>query len=180
MLMYYNEHIMKLKGYWKWTLPPSCTQLVLTSFPHVLWLCHSFKGCALPPSLLFQRILSFFKFIYLFIYFCFWLCWVFVAVRELPLVAASGVTLRCSAQASHCSSFSCCRACVLGVHFSSCGSRALELRLSSCGAQAQLLCGMWESSWTRGRSCVPALAGGFSATVPPGKSQKILINKKMI
>ena len=38
----------------------------------------------------------FYKFIYLFIYF--WLCWVFVSVRGLPLVAASGghSSLRCA------------------------------------------------------------------------------------
>ena len=54
MLMYYNERIMRLKVYWKSNLPPSWTQLVLTSFRHVPWLYHSFKGCALPPSLLFH------------------------------------------------------------------------------------------------------------------------------
>ena len=54
MLTYYNEHIMSLKVYWKSTCLPSWTYLVLTSFCHVLWLCHSFKGCTLPPSLLFQ------------------------------------------------------------------------------------------------------------------------------
>ena len=41
-------------------------------------------------------ILFFFNFIYLFIYF--WLCWVFISVRGLSLVAASGVhsSLRCA------------------------------------------------------------------------------------
>ena len=75
----------------------------------------------------------FLKFI-LFIYF--WLCWVFVAVRGLSLVAASG--------ASHCGGFSCCQSWALGAQasvavacgLSSCGSRALERRLSSCGAWA--------------------------------------------
>ena len=69
------------------------------------------------------------KFIYLFIYF--WLCWVFVAVCRLALVAAS-------------EGFSCCGARALGARasvvvargLSSCGSRALERRLSSCGARA--------------------------------------------
>ena len=72
----------------------------------------------------------FFKFIY------FWPCWVFVAVRGLSLVVASG--------ASHCGGFSCCRARALGARasvavargLSSCGSRALERRLSSCGTRA--------------------------------------------
>ena len=79
----------------------------------------------------------------LFIYF--WLHWVFVAVRGLSLVAASGgYSLLCSAWASHCGGFSCCGAGTLGVWasvvvacgLSSYGSRALEGRLSSCGAWA--------------------------------------------
>ena len=57
----------------------------------------------------------FYKFICLFIYlFIYWLRWVFVAARGLSLVVASGVTLRCSAQASHCGGFSCCGAWALG------------------------------------------------------------------
>ena len=55
-----------------------------------------------------------------------------------------GATLCCSARASHCRGFSCCRARALGVQasvvvargLSSCGLWALELTLSSCGAQA--------------------------------------------
>ena len=81
---------------------------------------------------------KFFNFIY------FWLCWVFIAVHRLSLVAASGATLHCGARASHCGGFSCCRARALGAQasvvvacgLSSCGSRALEHRLSSCGAWA--------------------------------------------
>ena len=83
----------------------------------------------------------FYKFIYLF---NFWLRWVFVAACGLSLVAASGATLRCGAQASHYGGFSCWGARVLGAQasvvvahgLSSCGSRALERRLSSCGAWA--------------------------------------------
>ena len=41
ILMYYNE-CMRLNVHWKSTLLPSWTQLVLTSFCHVLWLCHIF------------------------------------------------------------------------------------------------------------------------------------------
>ena len=78
----------------------------------------------------------------LFIYF--WLRWAFVAVHGLSLVAASGATLRCGAQASHCGGFSCCGARAVGAWasvvvahgLSSCGSQALEHRLSSCGARA--------------------------------------------
>ena len=84
----------------------------------------------------------FLKFIYLFIYF--WMRCVFVAVRGISLVAASGATFRCGAWASHCSGFSCCGARALGARasvvvargLSSCGSWALELRLSSCGTRA--------------------------------------------
>ena len=50
----FSEHMMKLQVHWKPNLLPSWFWLVLTSFCHVTWLCHSFTGCALPPSLLFQ------------------------------------------------------------------------------------------------------------------------------
>ena len=46
------------------------------------------------------------------------------------LVAASGVTLRCGAQASHCGGFSCCRAQALGAQASVVAARGL----SSCGS----------------------------------------------
>ena len=81
------------------------------------------------------------KFIYLFIYF--WPRWVFVAVRGLSLVAASGATLHCGARAYRCGGFSCgawalgtWASVVVACGLSSCGSRALERRLSSCGARA--------------------------------------------
>ena len=77
----------------------------------------------------------FYKFIYSFTYF--WLSWVFVAVRRLSLVAASGgysllrytgfllqwLLLLQSTGSRH-------------VGFSSCGSKGLERRLSSCGRRA--------------------------------------------
>ena len=47
-------------------------------------------------------------FIYLFIYL--WLCWVFISVRGLSPVAASGATLHCGARASHYRGLSCCGA----------------------------------------------------------------------
>ena len=70
-----------------WYLVPSPSEgaFVLVFFNiHLLLLC---------PLLLF----TFFNFINLFIYLCFWLCWVFVAGRGLSLVAASGgySLLRC-------------------------------------------------------------------------------------
>ena len=119
---------------------------------------------------------DFLKLISLFTYF--WLCWVFVAVRRLSLVAVSGATLCCSEQSSHCGAFSCCRAQALGAwasvvvacRLSSCGSRALEYRLSSCGTWAQLLRGMWHHPGPGLEPLSPALAGGFLTTVSPGKS----------
>ena len=87
-------------------------------------------------------------FIYLFIYF--WLCWVFVAVDGLSVVGQVWAILRCGVQASHCGSFSWCRAQALGARasvvvahrLSSSDSQALECRLSSCGTWVHLLCGM--------------------------------------
>ena len=74
----------------------------------------------------FAIIFFFYKFIYLFIFFNFWLHWVFVAARGLSLVAASGgyffffnlfyfIYLFLAALGLHC----CVRA------FSSCGARGL-------------------------------------------------------
>ena len=62
----------------------------------------------------------------LFIYY-FWLCWVFVSVHGLSLVAASGgATLRRSVRASHCGGLSCC------------GARAVEhTGFSRCSTLAQ-------------------------------------------
>ena len=85
--------------------------------------------------------LSFFFFL---IFFFFWLCWVFVAVCRLSLVAASGgySSLQCTGFSlrwllSLWSTGSRCMASVVVEHgLSSCGSRALEHRLSSCGAWA--------------------------------------------
>ena len=41
--------------YWKLNLPPSWIWLILTNFCHVLWPCHSFKGCFLHSSFLFHQ-----------------------------------------------------------------------------------------------------------------------------
>ena len=76
-----------------------------------------------------HKIAFFFFLIYLLFYF--WLRWVFVAARELSLLWRAGATLRCSARASHCGGFSCCRTRALGVWASVVAAR----RLSSCGAQ---------------------------------------------
>ena len=95
--------------------------------------------------------LFFNKFIYFILFIYFWLCWVFVAARELPLVAASGgySLLQCagfllqwllllrSTGSKRVGFSSCgCRLSSCGCRLSSCGSRALEHRLSSCGTRA--------------------------------------------
>ena len=49
------------------------------------------------------------------LFFLIWLRWVFVASCGPSLVSASGATLHCSVQASHCSGFSCCGARGLGT-----------------------------------------------------------------
>ena len=119
----------------------------LNLFPLRIPCCQTHTHCPL------QQIQSFFFFkdglwfcfffIYIFIY-LFLATLVFVAACGLSLVAASGATLCCCAQASHCGGFSCCGARALGARasvvvthgLSSCGSQALERRLSSCGTQA--------------------------------------------
>ena len=91
---------------------------------------------------LFLNIDLFYLFICLFV---FWLCWIFVAVCGLSLVAASG-----GYSLLWCAGFSLRWLLLLRstgsrhAGFSSCGSRALEHRFSSCGARAQLLRGMWD------------------------------------
>ena len=96
----------------------------------------------------------FLKLIY-FIFIYFWLCWVFIAVRGLSLVAASGgySTLQCTG-------FSLRWLLLLRstgprlAGFSSCGSRDLECRLNSYDKG---LVAPWHvgSSWTRAQIRVP-------------------------
>ena len=102
---------------------------------------------------------------------------VFVAARELSLVAASGgySSLRCmgfslrwllllrSTGSRHTGSV------VVARGLSSCGLWPLERRLSSCGTRAQLLHGMWDLPGLGLEPMSPASAGGFLTTAPPGK-----------
>ena len=106
-----------------------------------------------------------FLFLIIFFFLNFWLCWVFVAVRRLYLVA---VSRGCSSL--WCVGFSLQWLLLLQsmgsrrAGFSSCGSRALERRLSSCSAA----CGIFPDEGSN--PCPLHLAGGFLTTVPPGKS----------
>ena len=87
--------------------------------------------------------------------------WVLAAVCELSLVAASGGYSLVA---------------VLGLLFAVASfvvDHALQvLRLSSCGPKAKLPHGMWDLPGPGIEPMSPALAGGFLATVPPGKYLK--------
>ena len=111
---------------------------------------------------LFIYLFIFNKFI-LFIYF--WLCWVFVAVHGLSLVAVSG-----GYSLLRCVGFSLQWLLLLQsmgsrhTGFSSCGTRAQQLWLAGSRAQAQQLWHIglvapWHvgSSWTRDRTCVSCI-----------------------
>ena len=87
--------------------------------------------------------------------------WAFSSCSEQGLT-----TLCCSAQASYCGGFSCCRARALGAQ----ASVVVARRLSSCGAQAKMPCGMRDLPGPGLEPVSPALAGGFLTTAPPGKS----------
>ena len=104
-----------------------CTCVLVHTPTHTInWLCLFQKGGAF---------LCFFNFIY------FWLRWVFVAVRELSLVAASRgyASLRCMSFSLRWLLLLRSPAC-RRVGFGSCGSWALERRLSSCGTWHGLSC----------------------------------------
>ena len=120
------------------------------------------------------NILLLFLFLNLFIYF--WPHWVFVAVHGLSLAAASGAY-----SSFWCAGFSLWWLPLLWstgsrrAGFSSCGMRALEHRLGSCGTRAQLLRSMWDLPGPELEPVSPALAGGFSTTVPPVKPNILLL-----
>ena len=79
----------------------------------------------------------------------------------------------CSVRASHCNSFSCCRAqAVEYAGFGSCSSQALEHRLNTCGSWADLLLSMWDLPRPGIEPVSPALAGRFFTTEPTGKPPK--------
>ena len=108
--------------------------------------------------MVFLLLLLFYKFIYLFIYF--WLCWVFVSVLRLSLVAASG---------GHSSS----RCVGLSLSWPLVAEHRLQTRrLSNRGSRAQLLRGMWDPPRPGLEPVLSALAGRFSTTAPPGNPEE--------
>ena len=86
------------------------------------------------------------------------LCWVFVSVRGLSLVAASG-----GHSSSLCAGLSPSRPLLP----QSTGSRRAGSAI--CGSWAQLLRGMWDLPRPGLEPVSPALVGRFSTTAPPGK-----------
>ena len=86
-----------------------------------------------------------------------WLCWVFVSVRGLSLVVASG-----GHSSSRCAGLPLSRPLV-AEH------RLQTRRLSNCGSQAELLRGMWDPPRPGLEHVSPALAGRLSTSAPPGK-----------
>ena len=93
-----------------------------------------------------------------------WLCWVFVSVRGLSLVVASG-----GHSLSRCAGLSLSRPLVAEHRLQTC-------RLSNCGSLAELLRGMWHLPRPGLEPASPALAGRFSTTAPPGKPPKTFLS----
>ena len=104
-----------------------------------------------------QRCLFIYLFLKIIYLFYFWLCWVFVSVRGLSLVAASR-----GRSSSLCAGLSLSRPLLQR----STGSR--RAGSVSCGSRAQLLRGMWDLPRPGPEPVSPALAGRFS-TAPLGK-----------
>ena len=107
----------------------------------------------------------FLKFFFLSFFLYFWVCWVFVSVWRLSLVAASG-----DHSSSQCAGLSLSRPLV-AEH------RLQTRRLSSCGSWAHLLRSMWDPPRPGLEPMSPALAGRLSTTMPPGKPTCLFDNK---
>ena len=110
-----------------------------------------------------NKIFFFFKKNYLFIYL--WLCWVFVSVQGLSLVAASG-----GDSSSWCMGLSLLRPLLLR----STGSRRAGSAIVAHGPSRSAACGIFPD---QGSNPSPALAGRFSTTAPPGKPCHFLYEK---
>ena len=94
-----------------------------------------------------------------------WLCWVFVSVRGLSLVVASGghSSSRCGGHSSsRCAGLSLSRPLV-AEH------RLQTYRLSNCGSRAEPLLGTWDLPRPGLEPASPAPAGRPPTTAPPGR-----------
>ena len=104
------------------------------------------------------RLWSFFLFI------SFWLCWVFVVVSELSLLAARrSYSLSCGAQASHCGGLFYWGAQALGH---------MGLLVAACRQSCCMTCTILVP-WPGIEPAFPALQGGFLSTGPPWKSHRL-------
>ena len=100
--------------------------------------------------------MTFFFFKASFFFFFFWLCWVFVSVRGLFLVAASR-----GHSSSRCAGLSLSRPLLL----QSTSSRRAGSVVVAHGPSCPAACGIFPGL----KPVSPALAGRFSTTAPPGK-----------
>ena len=96
------------------------------------------------------QFIVFFNFLYLCTFMYFWLCWGFVPVHVLSLVAVWGFLIE--------------------VAFLAAEHGFWTHGLSNCGAQAQLPGGTWNLPRPEIEPTSPALAGRFLTTGAPGKS----------
>ena len=122
----------------------------------VVFFCLFFKSTYHLGLWLFYFIL----FIYLFIYL--WLCWVFVSMWGLSLVAASG-----GHSSSRCADLSLSRPLLLR----STGSRRAGSAIVAHRPSRSAACGIFPRPGLEPVS--PALAGRFSTTAPPGKPKDV-------
>ena len=125
--------------------------------------CYCF-GLAQFKIIICSNVIFLFLFFILFIYlFYLWLCWVFVSLRGLSPVVASG-----GHSSSRCAGLFTIAASPVAEH------RLQMRRLSSCGSRAQSLRGMWDPPRPGLEPVSPALAGRLPATVPPGKPSNVI------
>ena len=105
----------------------------------------------------------FFKLLLLFLFYLFiylWLCWVFVSVRGLSLVVASG-----DHSSSQCAGLSLSWPLLLR----STGSRRAGSVVVAHGPSCSAACGIFPDQGSNPCPLHSALAGRFSTTAPPGK-----------
>ena len=145
-----------------WFTTGHCRKGWITLRPIMSFLCDRTDLSPMRPNLpfffFFLNVIWWAHLLFYFILFIYlWLCWVFVSVRGLSLVAASG-----GHSSSPCVGLSLSRPLV-AEH------RLQTRRLSNCGSRAQLLRGMWDLPRPGLEPVSPALAGRFSTTAPPGK-----------
>ena len=119
-----------------------------------------------PPGKSLYLFFFFFKEIYLFIYF--WLCWVFVSVRGLSPVAASG-----GHSSARCAGLSLSRPLPLRRT----GSRRTGSVVVAHGLSCSVACGIFPD---QGSNPCPLHWQADSTTAPPGKPPCIFLNYSFV